>query len=441
LFSVLTVLAYLRAHDDPPRVRRGWLVGSLVMYAASLLSKAPAITLPAVLLILDVYPLGRLGPARWLGPGARRVYREKVPFAALSVVFAALAVWARARAMIPVPGHGAEARVARACYNVVFYLAKTVAPVRISACYPVPLRMTLTEPRFLLSAAGVAAVSAILVGARRRFPGALTAWVVYLVMLAPSSGLIRTGGPYVAADRYCFMPMMGLAVLAASALCAVVGGGRTPRAVALGVFAAGAGVGLALVARTRDECRTWHDSEALWSHARAVSTEPNPFACHGLALVLAGEPGRLAEAESLLDEALRTVPDDPTLHNAMTIVLAKRGRTAEALAHAREAIRLAPDNVHARVNLGNLLALKGDPAGAKAAYVAALRIDPNDADAHGNLGLILSVEGRTAEAEAHLAEALRHNPGLSRTRRALDDLRRRQDRTRVSPDQAPGNGR
>jgi len=136
LFSVLTVLAYLRAHDDPPRVRRGWLVGCFLLFAASLLSKAPAITLPAVLLILDVYPLGQLGPARWLGPGARRVYREKVPFAALSLVFAALAVWARARAMIPVPGHGAEARVARACYNVVFYLAKTVAPVRISACTP-----------------------------------------------------------------------------------------------------------------------------------------------------------------------------------------------------------------------------------------------------------------------------------------------------------------
>jgi protein O-mannosyl-transferase len=184
LFSVLTVLAQLRAHDAPQRVRRGWLVGSFLLYTASLLSKAPAITLPAVLLIHDVYPLGRLGPGRWLSPGAWRVYREKVPFAALSVVFAALAIWARARAITPVPGHGAEARVARACYNAMFYLAKTVAPMRISACYPVPRRMTLTEPRFLLSAMGVAAVSAILVAARRRFPGALAAWVVYLVMLA-----------------------------------------------------------------------------------------------------------------------------------------------------------------------------------------------------------------------------------------------------------------
>jgi hypothetical protein len=440
LFSVLTVLAYLRAHDAPPRVRRGWLVGCFLLYAGALLSKAPAVTLPAVMLVLDVYPLGRLGPGRWRGPGPRRVYCEKVPFAALSLVFAALAVWARARAMTPFPGHGAEARVARACYNVVFYLVKTLDPVRISPCYPVPLRMTLSEPRFLLSAAGVVAVSAILVAARRRVPGALAAWVVYLVMLAPSSGLFRTGGAYVAADRYCFMPMMGIAVLATSALCAVVGGGRVPRAVALGVLLAGAVVGVTLVARTRDECRTWHDSESLWSHAMAVSTEPNPFACHGLALVLAGEPGRLAQAEALLDGALRTVPDDPSLHNAMTVVLGKQGRTIEALAHARAALRLAPDNVLARVNLGNLLARTGDPAGAKAAYREALRIDPNDANAHGNLGLILAVEGKAAEAEAHLTEALRHNPGLSHMRRTLDDLLRRQNRAGVSADQARGSG-
>jgi Flp pilus assembly protein TadD len=301
--------------------------------------------------------------------------------------------------------------------------------------------MTLTEPRFLLCAVSVAAVSAILLAARCRCPGALAAWIVYLIMLAPSSGLFRTGGPYIAADRYSFMPMMGLAVLAASALCAVVERGRARRAVVLGVFLAGAGIGLALVARTRDQCRTWHDSKTLWSHAMAVSTEPNPSAYHGLALVLAGEPASLAQAESLLEEALRIVPDDHSLHNAMTVVLAKRGRTVEALAHARKALALAPDNVRARVNLGNLLALEGDPDGARAAYQTALRIDPNDADAHGNFGLLLTGQGRTAEAQAHLIEALRLNPESFQARRTLDDLRRRRDRTGGSPDPDRADGR
>jgi tetratricopeptide (TPR) repeat protein len=399
-----------------------------VLFAASLLSKAAAMGLPAVLLILDVYPLRRLGPGRWRGPEAGRVYAEKGPFVALSAAFLGLAVWARFPSMTAVAGHTPEARVARACYNVWFYLVKTVAPVRISACYPVPLRMSLAEPRFCLSALGLVAVSAALVVLRRRWPGALAAWAAYLVMLAPNSGLVQKGGQYVAADRYCLIPMMGLVALAASALASLLQRGRFRRPVASGVLAAGVVAGLVLVVRTREQCRTWHDSVALWSHAVAASTEPNPFACHSLGLALAAEPGRLAEARSWLAEALRIVPDDPSVHNAMTLVLARQGRIDEALAHARAALQADPDNVHARVNLGNVLAMKGDPAGAAASFESALRLETGNADAHGNLGLLLLAQGRPAEAEAHLAEALRLNPGMTQARSALENLRRRQGR-------------
>jgi Flp pilus assembly protein TadD len=246
-------------------------------------------------------------------------------------------------------------------------------------------------------------------------------------MLAPNSGLVPKGGQYIAADRYCLIPMMGLVVLVASALAPLLQRGRFPRAVASGVLAAGVVAGLVLVVRTREQCRTWHDSVALWSHAVAASTEPNPFACHSLGLALAAEPGGLAEARSWLAEALRLVPDDASVHNAMTVVLARQGRVDEALAHARAALRADPDNVHARVNLGNVLALQGDPAGARAAYESALRLDPANADAHGNLGLLLA-QGHPAEGESHLAEALRLNPGMAQARRALEDLRRRQGR-------------
>jgi tetratricopeptide (TPR) repeat protein len=463
LLLVLTVLAYLRAHGEPPEDRgqgtgdrgqgtgdraqetgvrnsaylqelgsvpracSGWMAICVVLYALALLSKAPAITLPAVLLVLDVYPLRRLGSRCWHGSEAARVYREKLPFIVLSVIFAALAVWARYSTMVPGSGHTAEERIARACYNALFYLVKTVAPAGISAHYPVPLKMTFAEPRFYLSAAAIAAVSLALVALRRRYRGALAVWCLYLVMLAPSSGLVRAGGTYVAADRYCFLPMMPLVVLAAGVFCSILGRPLARRAVAPIVFFSGAAIVIGLVTATRDQCRIWRDSKSLWGNAVAVSDEPNPFANHGLALVLLGEPGGMARAETLLADAMRTLPNEPILHNAMTTVLARTGRSDQALAHAREALRLAPDNVHARVNFGNLLALRGDPAGAKAAFSAALRIDPNNADAHGNLGLMLKVEGRMAEAEAHLAAAVRQNPGLSQARRALDEIRRRRE--------------
>jgi Flp pilus assembly protein TadD len=186
--------------------------------------------------------------------------------------------------------------------------------------------------------------------------------------------------------------------------------------------------GLALAIQTRALCRTWHDSVALWSHAVAASTEPNPFADFNLGLVLAEVPGKLAEARAWMAEAVRVGPNDPDLHSGLTIILARQGRIDEALAHTREALRLDPRNVAARVNLGNLLAIRGDIAGAIAAYEQALRLDPKSADAHGNLGLVLVGRGRAAEAEAHLRDALRLNPDMAKARRALDELRRRPGR-------------
>jgi tetratricopeptide (TPR) repeat protein len=425
LFSVLTVLAYLRAHGDPQRVGRGWLAGSLVLFAAALLSKAAAVSLPIVLFVLDVYPLRRLGPGRWRGPEARRAYGEKVPFVLLSAVFTALAAWARARAMSQVPGYGLEERAARACYGVWFYLLKTVAPVRISACYPLPLRISLTEPRFLVSALGVVAATALLVALRRRLPGVLAAWAAYLALLVPSAGLVPTGGQYLAADRYSLLPTMALAVLAAAALGEGLRRGGVMRGALL---AAGIVAGLALVVQSRALCRTWHNSVALWSHAVAASTGPNPFADFNLGLVLAEQPGKLSQARAWMDEAVRVGPNDPDLHSGLTIILARQGKIDEALAHTREALRLDPRNVAARVNLGNLLAIKGDTAGAIAAYEQALRLDPGSADAHGNLGVVLAGRGRAAEAEAHLLDALRLNPNMALARRALDDLRRRPGR-------------
>jgi hypothetical protein len=425
LFSILAVLAYLRAHVAPPRVSPGWLAGAWLLSAAALLSKAVAVTLPVVLLILDVYPLRRLGPGRWLGPAARRVYREKVPFAILSAVFIGLAVWARSQSVVVVPGYTAATRGAMACYGVWFYLVKTAVPVGLTPSYPIPLRVALTEPRLLASALGILAATAGLVVIRRSWPGVLAAWAVYLVMLAPSTGLIPKGGPCIAADRYCFVPMMGLVVLAGGALAGVLRVGRFPPALASSVLIGGLVAGVALGVRTRAQCRTWRDSVALWSHALAVSTEPNPLAYHGLGLVRAGEPGGLTEAERLIGEEVRLIPEDPTALNAMTLVLGKQGRIDEALAYNLQALRVAPRNVRALVNLGNIRARQGHPDQARSAYEQALRFNPLDSDAHLNLGLVLLGQGRSGEAEAHLTEALRLNPDAARARLALEDLRRR----------------
>src|SRR5215470_1362004 len=126
---------------------------------------------------------------------------------------------------------------------------KTGVPVGLMPGYPVPLRVALTEPRFLTSTVGILAVTAGLVVMGRSWPGALAAWAIYLVMLAPSTGLIPKGGPWIAADRYSFVPMMGLVVLAAGALAGILRVGRSPRAIAGSVVIAGLAAGVALGVR------------------------------------------------------------------------------------------------------------------------------------------------------------------------------------------------
>src|SRR5262249_25592063 len=155
LFSMLAVLAYIHAFPDGHEPRRAWLVGSFVLFVAALLSKAVAVTLPAVLLILDVYPLRRLGGGPrlgdWFGPKVRRVWWEKVPFGILSVTFTVLAVLSKEQ-----EGHlararewGIDKRVAQSCYGIWFYRVKTMLPVNITAYYPLPPRVAWFEAPFL----------------------------------------------------------------------------------------------------------------------------------------------------------------------------------------------------------------------------------------------------------------------------------------------------
>ena len=271
LFSMLAVLAYLRAsREGPSQSRQGWLVAAFGLFAAALLSKAVAVSLPVVLLILDVYPLRRLGggPGRWFGPTVRRVWWEKLPFVALSLIFMVLAIVARAhdRHLVPLEDRGLSARIAQACYGIWFYVIKTVLPSGITAFYPLPPRVEWYDPPFLLSILGTLGVSAGLFLLRRRWPGLLAAWLSYVVILAPNLGLVRTG-KQIAADRYSYMAMLGGVVLVAAGLCRFGQAMRRVHPVAAVSVAAGLGLILGLVILTRAQCRTWRTSETLWTHA------------------------------------------------------------------------------------------------------------------------------------------------------------------------------
>jgi tetratricopeptide (TPR) repeat protein len=319
LFAMLAVLAYVRAVGDGPAPRWGWLAGSLALSAAAMLCKAAAVTLPAVLVILDVCPLRRLGGGlgRWIGTSARRVWLEKVPFFAMGLAFMGLAVVAKADAhTLSLAADDLPTRIARACYGTWFYLVKTAIPRHITALYPLPRRLDRYAPSFSLSIFATLAVTVGLVMLRRRRPGLLAAWLSYLVILAPSSGLVRIG-PQLAADRYSYLSMAGLVVPVAAGLGLAWASNRRARAVAL--IAVGVALPV-LVVLTRDQCRVWRDSATLWSHVLAHGGD-SPTAHGGLGLALFGR-GRYEEAMAHFDAALRLGPDDPAAHNNRASLLA-----------------------------------------------------------------------------------------------------------------------
>ena len=209
-FSMGSTLAYLRSVDRPV-----WRVASLVLFAAACLSKAAAVAFPVVLIILDVYPLRR--------GVSRRILAEKSPFFAVALIFALVAVWARAEPpedptlILNARTPGAVERVAKAAYGLNFYLWKTAIPLGLTAFHVSPEPFDPLEPRFALAllAASLGIVSAIVLAPR--WPAVSAAFASYLAIVSPCLGLVPFGDQ-LTADRYAYAATIPVFVLLAGCL-------------------------------------------------------------------------------------------------------------------------------------------------------------------------------------------------------------------------------
>src|SRR3989441_10533007 len=219
LFYLVTILVYLRACEREERGRR-WYWLAVATFVCALLSKSMVVNLPVVLLILDVYPLRRLGGAiGWWSEPARRVYVEKIPFVLLAAAASAIAVMAQSSvhaaaslAQLSLPG-----RLVVSAYGLGFYLWKMVVPVNLSPLYELPRTMDPVAPPFILSYALVLAITGIVLALRRPLPGLPAAWVAYVVVLLPVLGILQSG-PQITADRSTYLAGLGWASLAGAGL-------------------------------------------------------------------------------------------------------------------------------------------------------------------------------------------------------------------------------
>jgi tetratricopeptide (TPR) repeat protein len=404
--------AYL-AYARRPSAGRYALVAAVL--AAGLMAKSMLVTAPFVLLLLDVWPLGRLRgrPAAGMPAGAGagstvRLLVEKVPLLALAGIAATLTVQAqrhwgalRPLALIPIGD-----RLANGALAAAGYLVKCFLPVNLVYFYPHPLG-TQSPLAVAAAALALAGVTAGAVSLRRRFPWLAVGWFVYAGMLVPVSGLVQVGTQAMA-DRYTYLPLTGVFVAAAWSVAAAAR--RSPRArAAAGIAATVAVVALSLGARL--QIAYWKDDESLY--ARALAVDPGNWKAAsdlGGALLARGETDR---AVPFILAALGLRPDLAEANLNLGLALQRQGRPAEAVPYYRRALQIDPGSAEAETDLGAALAALGRAAEARAHYEAALRINPEFAEARNNIGVLLVGERRYEEAEAAFRAASAAKPGFT----------------------------
>jgi protein O-mannosyl-transferase len=453
LFLALSLLAYDAYCRQPSWSRYLAVAGAMLM---SLLAKASLVTLPVLLLLLDVWPLGRLvvpGIGDCVAKGNPRdrpyerrsagaIIAEKLPLFALSLLFSVITLWTQApviagEATMPL----VTVRVPNAVVATAWYLRALVLPFGLHPAYLHGGRSDLSVWPVVASAGAICAVCAIAWAGRHRQPWGIVGLAWFLVALAPMSGIVGQQGFLSHADRFTYIPHIGLIFAIVWAGDALLRHLAVPSGWVLG------GIGIivaASIVQTERQLTHWRNSYSLWSHVLALDARDNNWVAHNnLGFVLA-ERGQADEAikhyrksidirpfydeahfnlgnalsgRGAIDEAivqygkaLDINPADYQSHNNLALALASRGHVDEAMAEFREALAIKPSYVDAHNNLGLMLAGRGQWDEAIVQYRHVLEVQPDHVNARTNLGNALANTGRIDEAVGHYLAVLEINP-------------------------------
>jgi tetratricopeptide (TPR) repeat protein len=447
LFWMLTMAAYI-AYVERPLRRRYLLL--LVVFALGLMAKPMLVTLPFVLLLLDLWPLARYQQTTWYV-----LAREKLPLIGLALVLSVVTFLAQqhAGAVQQLAGVPIGLRVANALVSYIRYIGKALWPAGLAALYPFP--EALEAWKVLGAVIVLAAVSILAIAARTRRPYVTVGWLWYLGTLVPVIGFVQVGYQAMA-DRYMYIPMIGLFVIVAWGANELLAAWPARRVILASLASATL---LASIALTHAQVQVWRDGVSLWQHTVAVTRNnfiaqtnlgyelaqrgrfdeaaaqyrealrisPNYIlARQNLGLALASQ-GKYSDAIDAYQAALRLQPANAVLRADFGLALANAQRDSDAIVQYQEALRLQPDLALAHVRLGNALVRQGNVSDAVAHYEQALRVEPSSAEAHNNLGVALASRGSLDEAVVQFSEALRLKPDYTDAR---NNLARASQRTR-----------
>jgi tetratricopeptide (TPR) repeat protein len=350
--------------------KSGWklYVGCILMYVLALMSKATATTLPALMLLLDYWPLKRL---------KRRTILEKLPIFTVGVIFAIIIYVSQSRAFFAtLPGQYNPRYIPLVfIHNTAFYFYKIIWPANLSPYYAYTKHMGLSDTMVLIGIIGFGILINILIFTFRRTRSILTASLFFLVAILPTMNIIRISR-ILTGDRHVYLPSIGLLMLLASFLVWLwhTGSKRKQATMRAAIIAIVLMLASAEAVATRKYLTYWSDAVTLYKRM----------------LVLA--------------------PRMVLLNNDLGVALLSQGKLDEAADQFRQVLEVAPRHVRAHVNLGNVLLKHEKFEESISHYHQALKTKPDFTPAHYHLAVTLMRTGQLDEALKHFREAIRLTP-------------------------------
>ncbi len=399
-FWMLTMWAYVR-YTEHPGIRR-YLPVFLFLWLG-LLAKPMLLTLPFVLLLLDYWPQGRF--QRPTKKTTLRLIAEKLPLFALVALVGLIAY------IVPQSEEALEltetlpfsARVSNALVAYIAYIGKIFFPANLAVLYPHP-RNTLPvwQPTASLLLLAVISAAVFYKASKRRYLP--IGWLWYLGTLVPVIGLVQLGHQAIA-DRYTYLPSIGIFIIVAWGTAELLARSRLPKAVPV---ISAAAVLVILSACTRVQARYWQDSLTLYERTLAVTS--NNYIMHYNYANALLRAGRYDEALIHFKKAVQINPQYFDAHNGIGRVLLEQERTDEAITRFAEILRLEPRYYKAHYNIALALTQKGDYESAVEHFHKALRVRHNWPEAHYNMGRAFYLQGNRDAAARQFVQALRLNP-------------------------------
>jgi tetratricopeptide (TPR) repeat protein len=409
-FFFLSILAYIRYTSALKRKAVLYVI-CLLSFMLSLMSKPMAVTLPAVLLILDVYPLRRLKPGNFTD--SWKVVGEKMPFFLLSGLSVVLTITAQKSggAIKSFEYYPLVDRLLVGMRALGFYLYKMVWFSGLAPFYPYPSNISFFNPEFYLSLLTIAAITILCALRWKKQKVWAAAWVYYVITLLPVLGIIQVG-EQAAADRYTYLPSLGPFLIMGLGVAVLAGKftgqwqcqARRKVLVVISVIS----IAIILSYTTINQAMVWKDGLTLWT--RQITVFPRSEKGYTSLGIAYNENGQVNKAAASLQHAIRLNPDYPAAHYNLGVVYERKGLIYPAIREYQITIKLAPDYIRAHKNIGFAYFIKGYIDKALYHLNYALRLNPKDPKVHLNLGIVYKSKGLIDKANEHRRMARQLNP-------------------------------